>query len=90
MFTKKLILAIIVLGDIMEEKILELINNIRPYLNMDGGDIEFIKYENHYVFVKLTGACAHCAMQDDTIKNGIEEMLKSEIPEIEGVINVEL
>jgi len=74
----------------MEEKILELINNIRPYLNMDGGDIEFIKYEDHYVFVKLTGACAHCGAQDYTLKMGIEEMLKSEIPEIEGVINVEL
>lgn len=74
----------------MEEKIIELIENIRPYLNMDGGDIEFIKYEDKYVFVKLTGACAHCIGQDDTIKNGIYEMIKSEIPEIEGVINVSL
>ena len=74
----------------MEDKIIELINNIRPYLNMDGGDIEFIKYEDNYVFVKLTGACAFCDSQDETLKLGIEEMLKSEIPEIEGVINVQL
>ncbi len=72
----------------MEEKIVYLIENIRPYLNMDGGDIEFIKYEDKYVFVRLTGACAHCEGQDETLKSGIEEMLKSEMPEIEGVINV--
>lgn len=74
----------------MEERIIELINNIRPYLNMDGGDIEFIKYEDKFVFVKLTGACVDCEAQDDTLKIGIEEMLKSEIPEIEGVINIKL
>ena len=74
----------------MEEKIIELIDNIRPYLNMDGGDIEFIKYEDGYVFIKLMGACANCLGQDYTIKKGIEEMLKSELPEIKGVINIEL
>lgn len=74
----------------IENKIIELLNNIRPYLQMDGGDIEFIKYENNYVYIKLTGACAHCGYQDNTIKDGIEEMLKTDIKEIEGVINVEL
>ncbi len=71
-------------------KIKELLENIRPYLQMDGGDIEFIKYEDSYVYIKLSGACAHCGFQDHTIKDGIEEMLKSEIEEIKGVINVEL
>lgn len=74
----------------MEEKIIELINNIRPYINMDGGDIEFIKFEDNYVFVKMSGACVECLGLDDTLKNNIFEMLKSEIPEIEGVINVGL
>ena len=74
----------------MEDKIKELLENIRPYLNMDGGDINFIKYEDGYVYVKLTGACADCLGQDQTIKGGIEEMLKSEIPEIKEVINVAL
>lgn len=74
----------------MEDKIIEVINNIKPYLNMDGGDIEFIKYENKIVYIKLTGACAHCAYQDFTIKEGIEEMIKDEVPEVESVINVEL
>ena len=74
----------------IETKIIELFNNLRPYLQMDGGDIEFIKYEDNYVYIKLTGACAHCDFQDITIKDGIEDMLKSEIPEIQGVINIDL
>lgn len=72
------------------QKISETLNNLRPYLQMDGGDLEFIKYEDKYVYIKLSGTCAHCGYQDLTIKDGIEEMLKNEIPEIEGVINIEL
>lgn len=71
-------------------KIKELLEDLRPFLNQDGGDIEFLKYENKFVFIKLTGACAHCGYQDETINYGIETYLKEQIPEIEGVINVEL
>lgn len=74
----------------IKNKIIEIIDNIRPYLQMDGGNIEFIKYEDKFVYIKLTGACAFCDNSDITIKNGIEEMLKSEIPEINGVINIDL
>lgn len=77
----------------MEEtvkKINELLEEIRPFLNMEGGDIELIKYEENFVYVKLTGACAMCGYQDITIKENIEEYLKEEIPEIKGVINVSL
>ncbi len=73
-----------------EIKIKELLEDLRPFLNQDGGDIEFIKYEDNYVYVKLTGACAHCGYQDETITYGIEAYLKETIPEIEGVINVNL
>ena len=72
----------------MEEKIKELIESIRPYLNMDGGDLEFIKYEDNYVYIKLLGACTNCLLQDNTINDGLVEMFKNEIPEIKGVINV--
>ena len=72
----------------MEEKILKAIENIRPYLNMDGGDVEFIKYEDDYVFVKLTGRCAGCPMQDVTPNNMLYEFIKNEIPNLKGVINV--
>jgi Fe-S cluster biogenesis protein NfuA len=71
-------------------KIKEILESLRPYLNMDGGDVEFIKYEEKIVYVKLTGACAACMFSDETIKNGLFEALKSEIPEIEDVINVEI
>lgn len=72
----------------MEKKIKEIIEQIRPYINMDGGDIEFIKYEKNYVYIKLSGNCANCLMQDNTINDGLLSMFKEEIPEIEGIINV--
>lgn len=72
------------------KKIIELIDNMRPYLNSDGGDIDFIKYEDHYVYIKLIGACSNCLFQDQTLNDGLLEYFKSEIPEIEGVINVPL
>ncbi len=72
----------------MEEKIINVIEKIRPYINMDGGDIEFVKFEDNYVFVKLLGNCAECELQDVTINESVLEFLKSEIPEIEGVINI--
>ena len=74
----------------MKEKILELIEKIRPYLNMDGGDIEFIKYEDNYVYVKMSGACKDCMFQDNTINDSILSFFQDEIPEIKGVINVSI
>lgn len=70
------------------ERIKEILNTLRPYLNMDGGDVEFIKYEKNIVYVKLTGACAACMFSDETIKNGLFETLRADIPEIKDVINV--
>lgn len=73
-----------------EFKIKELLDDLRPFLNGDGGDIEFIKYEDKFVYIKLTGACANCGFQDETISFGIEAYLKDQVPEIEGVINVDI
>lgn len=72
----------------IEEKIISVIDNLRPYLNSDGGNIDFIKYEEGIVYVKLQGACANCGLIDVTLNDGIEAVLKEEIPEIKGVINV--
>ena len=72
----------------MENKIKELIDEIRPFLMADGGDIEFVKYEVNIVYVKMNGACANCHMLDLTLKDGIESMLMEEIPEIQAVINL--
>ncbi len=68
----------------------EELESLRPFLNMDGGDVEFIDYKDKIVYVKLTGACQACMFSDDTIKNGLYETLKNDIPEIEGVVNVTL
>lgn len=73
-----------------EEKIKEMIEKMKPYINMDGGNIEYIKYEDNYVFIKLTGACANCMYQDNTINDNLLEMFQSEIPEIKGIINIDL
>ena len=72
----------------VEEKIKEMIENIRPYLNMDGGDIEYVKYEDNYVYIKLTGACTNCLLQDNTINDGLLNMFQEEMPEIKGIINI--
>ena len=74
----------------MEEQVKALIDVVRTYLSQDGGDIEFIRLEDNYVYIKLTGACRDCMFQDNTIAYGIEALLKDRIPEIEGVINVDL
>ena len=77
------------LGDFMnvEERIKEEIDKIRPFLMGDGGDVEFIKFEDGIVYIKLTGACANCSMIDYTLKDGIEEILVNEIPEVKSVVN---
>lgn len=74
--------------DKIETRINQLIDKIRPYLINDGGDIEFIKYEDNIVYVKLTGACEGCPMMDITLKDGIEQLITNEIPEIKEVRNV--
>ena len=73
----------------VEEKIINIIDSLRPFLINDGGNIEFIKYENNIVYIKMQGACANCQMLDITIKDGIECAIKDEIPEVLEVINVD-
>ena len=71
-----------------KEIIIDIIEHLRPFLMNDGGDIEFIKYEDNIVYIKMTGACANCHMLDLTLKEGIEAAIKSEVPNVKGVINV--
>jgi len=71
-----------------EKKIKELIEKMRPFLINDGGDIEFVEYKDNIVYIRLTGACQNCEYIDFTLKDGIEEMLTTEIPEIKEVINL--
>lgn len=71
-----------------EEKILDIINKLRPFLLNDGGDIQFVKYENNIVYVKMSGACSNCTMLDLTLKDGIEAAIQEEVPEVIEVINI--
>lgn len=72
-----------------EKKIRDIIDTLRPYLINDGGDIEFIKYENNIVYIKMMGACVDCMMMDFTLKDGIEFAIKEEVPEVLEVRNIE-
>ena len=65
------------------------IDQIRPFLQRDGGDVKFIDYTpENYVVVELQGHCAGCPHAQMTIKNGIERILKENYPEVAGVMSV--
>ena len=68
------------------EKALE---EIRPFLVSDGGNIKLLSIENNTVKVQLEGACSGCSVNQMTLKNGVEATIKKYAPEIEEVINVE-
>ena len=72
----------------IEQKIIEIIDTLRPFIINDGGNIEFVKYENNIVYIQMLGACADCEMMDLTLKEGIETAIKDEIPEVEKVVNI--
>lgn len=76
---------IIILVILMEEKIISVIDELRPFLMNDGGNITFIKLEDNIVYISLQGACVYCGMQDFTVKDGIEKIIKEKVPEIKEV-----
>ena len=73
----------------IEKKIITTIDKMRPFLISEGGDIEFIKYEDGIVYVKMLGACNNCPIMDVTLHDGIEVALINEIPEVIEVKNIE-
>ena len=73
----------------LEEKIKTALDNVRPSLQADGGDVEFVSVsDDGVVSVKLTGACGSCPMAQMTMKMGIENYLKKEVPEVSSVVGV--
>lgn len=72
----------------IEFKIRSIIDKIRPILVNDGGNLEFVKYEDSIVYVRLSGACEGCPMMDVTLKDGIQEIIVNEIPEVKEVRNI--
>jgi Fe-S cluster biogenesis protein NfuA len=71
----------------VKERVQEVLDKIRPALQADGGDVELVDVEGGVVKVKLVGACAGCPMSQLTLTNGVERILKQEIPEVERVEN---
>lgn len=69
-------------NDKIIEKIREQVERIKPFIINDGGSLEFVKFEEGIVYISLGGACANCSLIDLTLKDGIEEIIKSEIPEV--------
>ena len=73
----------------MKEQVETVLNEIRPSLQADGGDVELVDVsEDGVVSVRLVGACAGCPMATMTLKNGIEKILKDKLPEVKEVVSV--
>jgi Fe-S cluster biogenesis protein NfuA len=72
----------------IEKQIITVLEKIRPFLNRDGGDVEFVAYKDGEVFVRMIGACAGCDLIDSTLQDGIATLLKEEVPGVVKVTNV--
>ncbi|MHA1753690.1 MAG: NifU family protein [Candidatus Helarchaeota archaeon] len=72
----------------MEEEVKKALDEIRPSLQADGGDVELVEIVDGVVRVRLTGHCAGCMYSTLTLKNGIERLLKARIPEVKYVENI--
>jgi Fe-S cluster biogenesis protein NfuA len=73
----------------MKEKVEKVLNEIRPMLMRDGGNVELVSIDGGVVKVRLQGACAGCPMSQMTLRNGIEKVLKEKIPEVTAVVPAE-
>ena len=73
----------------IEAKIVTIINKLRPFLINDGGNIEFVKFENNVVYIRMMGACANCQMLDITLHDGIAAAIMNEVPEVNDVVNLD-
>ena len=69
----------------MKEKVQKAIDKIKPLLMRDGGNVELVDVIDGVVKVRLQGACAGCAMSQMTLKNGIERLIKGDVPEVKSV-----
>ncbi|TSK08695.1 MAG: NifU family protein [Geobacter sp.] len=73
----------------MTEEVKAILENIRPALQADGGDVELVEVtDDGVVKVRLVGACGHCPMSTMTLKMGIERTIKEKVPGIKEVVSV--
>ncbi len=77
--------------EVLERKVKNLIEQVRPYLQQDGGDINFVNITDDMVVnVELTGACGSCPYSTMTLKNGVESTIRKALPEIKSVEAINL
>ena len=76
--------------ELTEDNVIKVLEELQPYIEADGGWLEFveIEHETNFVKVRLGGACSTCAMSSITLKQGIERRLMEEFDELQGVIQV--
>lgn len=74
--------------DLMQ-KVIDALDEIRPFLNEDGGDLSIVEItDDNILKIEFTGACSSCSMNNMTFKNGVEDAIKRLVPEIKGVVPV--
>jgi Fe-S cluster biogenesis protein NfuA len=73
------------MADSIQKRVQDALDEIRPQIQMDGGDVELVSVENQTVKVRLVGHCAGCPMSQMTLKNGVEAHVKDRVPEIQKV-----
>ncbi len=74
----------------VKDKIEEALNTVRPFLAMDGGNVEFVDMnDENVVTLKLLGACSGCSMSHMTMKAGIEEAIKKVLPQVKAVVAID-
>lgn len=71
-----------------EERVKAILEQIRPYLQQDGGDLEYVAFEDGVVSLRLQGACSSCPSSLMTLKMGIENALKQQVAEVKEVVPV--
>ena len=69
----------------LQKQVEDALDKIRPMLQADGGDVEFVELDGNVVKVRLTGACSGCPMAKVTLKRGVEARIKQDVPEVEAV-----
>ncbi len=72
----------------MSAQIESALNEIRPYIAQHLGDIQFVKFEEGTVYVRMLGTCTHCPLSELTLKAGVEELLKERVPGVEKVESI--
>lgn len=76
--------------ELLEKRVMNILEQVRPYLQADGGDVSFVELTDDMVVkVELTGSCGSCPYSTMTLKNGIETVMKKSIPEIKAVEQIQ-